>query len=87
MPNNTVKIAISIPKQKYRFLEKLRQRLGLSRSAIIDKAISFWLKRQQDEELIKKYEDSYRKKPENVSESVAWEKAGMEVLSKEEGWI
>jgi len=86
MPNNTVKIAISLSKQEYQFLEKFRQRLGISRSAIIDKAISFWLKRQQDEELIKKYEDSYRKKPENVFESMAWEKAGMEVLSKED-WI
>lgn len=85
MPNNTVKIAISIPKQEYLFLEKLRQRLGISRSAIIDKAISFWLKRQQEEELVKKYEDSYRKKPENVSEIMAREKAGMEAL-EEGGW-
>lgn len=66
-------------------LEKLRQRLGLFRSAIIDKAISFWLKRQQEEELVKKYEDSYRKKPENVSEIMAREKAGMEAL--EEGLL
>ncbi len=35
-------------------LEKLRQRLDNSRSAMIDKAICFWLKRQQEEELVKK---------------------------------
>ena len=86
MPNNTVKIAISLPKQEYQFLEKFRRRLGISRSAIIDKAIIFWLKRQQDEELIKKYEDSYKKKPENVSEIIASEKAGLEALSEEGGW-
>ena len=57
MPNNTVKIAISLPKQEYQFLEKLRHRLGISRSAMIDKAICFWLKRQQEEELVKKYVD------------------------------
>lgn len=86
MPNNTVKIAISLPKQEYQFLEKFRRRLGISRSAMIDKAISFWLKRQQDEELIKEYEDSYKKKPENVSEIIALEKAGLEALSEEGGW-
>lgn len=86
MPNNTVKIAISLPKQEYQFLEKFRRKLGISRSAMIDKAISFWLKRQQDEELIKEYEDSYKKKPENVSEIIALEKAGLESLSEEGGW-
>lgn len=86
MPNNTVKIAISLPKQEYQFLEKFRRRLGISRSAMIDKAISFWLKRQQDEELIKEYEDSYKKKPENVSKIIALEKAGLEALSEEGGW-
>ncbi|HAZ10461.1 MAG: hypothetical protein Q7O04_06575 [Candidatus Omnitrophota bacterium] len=86
MPNNTVKIAISLPKQEYQFLEKFRRKLGISRSAMIDKAISFWLKRQQDEELIKEYEDSYKKKPENVSEIIALEKAGLEALSEEGGW-
>nr|MBU1327697.1 hypothetical protein [Candidatus Omnitrophota bacterium] len=86
MPNNTVKIAISLPKQEYQFIEKFRKRLGISRSAMIDKAISFWLKRQQDEELIKEYEDSYKKKPENVSEIIALEKAGLEALSEEGGW-
>lgn len=85
MPNNTVKIAISLPKQEYQFLEKFRRRLGISRSAMIDKAVCFWLKRQQEEELVKKYEDSYREKPENVSEIMAGEKAGMEAL-KEGGW-
>jgi metal-responsive CopG/Arc/MetJ family transcriptional regulator len=85
MPNNTVKIAISLPKQDYQLLEKIRQRLGISRSAMIDKALYFWLKRRQEEELIKKYEDSYRKKPENVSEIIGWEKAGMEAVEKG-GW-
>jgi len=85
MPNNTVKIAISLPKQEYKLLEKIRHRLGISRSAMIDKAVCFWLKRRQDEELVKKYEDSYRKRPENVSEIMGWEKAGMEAV-EEGGW-
>ena len=86
MPNNTVKIAISLPKKEYEFLEKFRHRIGLSRSAIIDKAVSFWIKRQDDEWLIKKYEKAYKDRPEKVSEIMAWEKPGMETLSQKEDW-
>ncbi len=86
MSNNTVKIAISLPKQDFYFLEKLRRRLGITRSAMIDKAINYWLKRQREEELIRRYEEAYRKKPEEVTEILLLEKAEIEVFPQEEEW-
>ena len=39
----------------------------------------------QQEELVKRYEEGYRKKPEKVVDLRAFEKAQLEVLNPEEG--
>ncbi len=36
------------------------------------------------EKLIRKYEDGYKKIPEAIPESIAWEKASLTALTKEE---
>ena len=81
---NTLKIAISLPKEDFYQLEQIRKKLGLGRSGIIDKAIRFWLGHRQQEELIKRYQEGYRKEPESIQEIEALEKASAEAF-KEEG--
>jgi metal-responsive CopG/Arc/MetJ family transcriptional regulator len=81
---NTLKIAISLPKEDFYKLEQIRKKLGFGRSTIIDKAIRFWLGYREQEELIKRYQEGYRKKPESVQEIRAMEQAAAEAF-KEEG--
>lgn len=81
---NTLKIAISLPKEDFYKIERIRRKLGFGRSTIIDKAIRFWLRRLEQEELIKSYQEGYRKKPESIQEIKAMEKLQAEAF-KEEG--
>lgn len=81
---NTLKIAISLPKEDFYKIEKIRKKLGFGRSNIIDKAIRFWLGRMEQAELVESYQLGYKKKPENIQEIKAMEKASAEAF-KEEG--
>ena len=81
---NTLKIAISLPKEDFYKLEQIRKKFGLGRSAIIDKAIRFWLGSREQEELIKQYQDGYRKKPESLEEVEAFEQASAEAFKEED---
>jgi len=80
---NTLKIAISLPKEDFYKMEQIRKKLGFDRSAIIDKAIRFWLGYREKEESIKRYQEGYRKKPENIQEIEAFEKASAEAFKSE----
>ncbi|TAN61553.1 hypothetical protein EPN16_02970 [bacterium] len=80
---NTLKIAISLPKEDFYQLEQIRKKLGIGRSGIIDKAIRFWLRHRRQEELIKRYQEGYGKKPESIQEIEAFEKASAEAFNEE----
>lgn len=81
---NTLKIAISLPKEDFYKIEKIRKKLGFGRSNIIDRAIRFWLGRVEREELIKSYQQGYKKKPESIQEIKAIEKASAEAFKEED---
>ena len=80
---NTLKIAISLPREDFYEIERIRKKLNLGRSTIIDKAIRFWLRRLEQEELIKNYQEGYRKKPESIREIKAMEKLQAEAFKEE----
>lgn len=80
---NTLKIAISLPKEDFYKIEKIRRKLGFGRSALIDKAVRFWLGRLEQEELIERYQQGYRDKPESIQEIKAIEKASAEAFKEE----
>lgn len=81
---NTLKIAISLPKDNFHKLEQIRKKLGFGRSAIINKAIRFWLGSREQEELIKQYQEGYGKKPESIPEVMAFEQASAEAFKEED---
>nr|BAL56858.1 ribbon-helix-helix protein, copG family protein [uncultured Acetothermia bacterium] len=68
MPAQTVKVAISLPKEEFRALEKRSRQLKQSRSAVIAKAIRHWLKAQQEAEDVQRYVEGYQKYPETEEE-------------------
>lgn len=80
---NTLKIAISLPKEDFYKLEQIRKKLGFCRSTIIDKAIRFWLGYREQEELIKRYQEGYSKKPESIQEIKVFEQASAEAFKEE----
>ena len=80
---NTLKIAISLPKEDFYKLEQIRKKLGLGRSTIIDKAIRFWLGYREQEKSIKRYQEGYRKKPESIQEIKVFEQASAEAFKEE----
>lgn len=81
---NTLKIAISLPKEDYYKLEQVRKKLGFGRSTIIDKAIRFWLSSREQADLVKRYQEGYSKKPESIQEIGAFEKAAAEAFREED---
>lgn len=80
-----MKIAISLPKDEYLFLERLKSKLKISRSELIQQAIEYWLENRRQKELIDRYEKGYQRQPEKLSHITNMEKAQYNVLS-DEGW-
>ncbi len=81
---NTLKIAISLPREDFYKIEKVRRRFGFTRSMIVDKAILFWLGHIEEDNLVKRYQEGYRKKPESIQELKAMEKASAQAFKEEE---
>ena len=79
------KIAISLPKDNLIRMERVRKALGLQRSAAIAMAVRFWLDSMEKTNLIKQYEEGYRKKPESLDEIKAMENASADAFAEEEG--
>ena len=87
MPTNAVKIAISLPKKDFKLLEAVRKKIGISRSALIDKALRSWLAKKEEEEMVRQYIEGYRRypeTPEEIKEHEALAKAAFEGWDEEE---
>ena len=78
------KIAISLPKEHLKKMEHMRKKLGLQRSAFIDKAVCFWMKNLEEQEMVSAYLRGYQNQPEPVDEIKAMESSAAEAF-KEEG--
>lgn len=78
-----MKIAISLPKEEFLFIENLKHKLKISRSKLVQQAIDFWIQYRRQKEVITKYESGYRKKPEKLSSIAHMEKTQYEALSNE----
>ncbi len=85
MSIRTVKVAISLPKDVAEQIENLRHKLDISRSQVILEGVSLWLKKRQEETLIKKYIRGYKNRPENMDEREAILKATLSV-SERDAW-
>jgi metal-responsive CopG/Arc/MetJ family transcriptional regulator len=71
MPRAAAKIAVSLPAELYRALEAARRRSGHSRSAAVQEAVREWLRSHARAELVREYEEGYRRSPESAAESEA----------------
>ena len=80
-----VKFAISMAEEEFEEMEEIRRKEGLSRSKMVVEAVKLFKKSRKTEELIRAYEEGYRKTPESTQETDGWEKASFATFS-DEGW-
>ncbi len=84
MPTKTVKVAVSLPLEEYREVEKARKQLHISRSAVISEALKCWIAAGHEQEKIRAYVEGYRRTPETAHEQKLFESLATEVLAAEE---
>ncbi|MFH1513926.1 MAG: ribbon-helix-helix domain-containing protein [bacterium] len=65
---NTKKIAISLPAELVKKVEKIRKQTGESRSAVIRRSIEYAMERQAMDALVVQYLEGYLKYPETGEE-------------------
>jgi metal-responsive CopG/Arc/MetJ family transcriptional regulator len=83
MPARAVKVAITIPEEKYREVEAIRKRLKTTRSGVILKALEHWLAAQREAQADRAYQAAYRRKPETKAEARAQQVLAMSALASE----
>lgn len=81
----SAKIAISLPMEDLKRIEKIRKELKAQRSTVIDMAIRFWLDNMDKQKIIKQYEEGYRQHPESLEELKVMEQLSADAFN-EEGW-
>jgi metal-responsive CopG/Arc/MetJ family transcriptional regulator len=88
MSIGTAKVAISIPKEIFRLLERTRRELKIPRSAAVVEALRAWLKSREEEKMVHQYVEGYRRHPERISseEAKARLKITAQAFHKEEPW-
>lgn len=82
--SKSIKFAVSIPDDEFRDLEALRKKQGLTRSAVVSKALRLWKETRKMEKLVRSYVEGYKKIPEVLTEIKALEKVSCESLSTED---
>jgi metal-responsive CopG/Arc/MetJ family transcriptional regulator len=84
MARPATKVAVSIPSELYRAVERIRRATGKTRSAIVQDALRHWLRSQAEALLVREYEAGYRRLPESRREIDAATAAAVRLLSSEE---
>ncbi len=84
MPSRTIKVAVSLPADTYRKIEKTRKQRRISRSAVISEALRCWVASGQEQEKVHAYVEGYRRAPETVQEFKPFELLTYEALAAEE---
>jgi metal-responsive CopG/Arc/MetJ family transcriptional regulator len=79
-----IKIAVTLPEEQMRAVERIRRQERIPRSRVIQRAVSFYLAQAGIGEDVRAYEEGYRRKPERSDAAEAYTRAAAEVLSTED---
>jgi metal-responsive CopG/Arc/MetJ family transcriptional regulator len=77
------KVAVSIPDDLYRAVERARRKTGKTRSAVMQDALRAWLDHEAHAALVREYEAGYRRTPEGRREVKAATAAAIRLLAGE----
>jgi metal-responsive CopG/Arc/MetJ family transcriptional regulator len=68
MASGAAKIALSLPDDLFREIERARKKSGKTRSALVQDALRHWLRYQGEAALVREWEEGYRRMPETSAE-------------------
>jgi len=81
----SAKVAITIPGDIYRKVERLRKETHVSRSGLVQKALVLLLRQSERDARIRAYVEGYRENPE-TDEEIQATKASANMLLSEVPW-
>jgi metal-responsive CopG/Arc/MetJ family transcriptional regulator len=81
MARAATKVAVNIPDELYRILDRVRRARGKTLSAAIQEALRHWLDHEAQLALVREYEAGYRRKPEGRREVKAAEAAAIRLVT------
>lgn len=84
MRKTPAKVAISLPPDLYRAVERARKKQGQSRSAFLQDAVRHWLEQRQKAGQIQQYIEGYRRMPETRREIEEAEVSSRDMFAAEE---
>ncbi len=67
----TAKVAVSLPTETLRRLDRESRRLKQTRSAVVTRAVQAWLDQQEISEQDREYVEGYLRRPEGTAEALA----------------
>lgn len=77
------RIAICLPADLFRSVERVRKEAGLGRSTLVQRALEEFMARRERAALLERYVEGYRRAPEDIHEVEAAASAAAELLSRE----
>jgi Arc/MetJ-type ribon-helix-helix transcriptional regulator len=77
---------VSLPDELYRALESARRRARKTRSAVVQEALRDWLRRQARADLVREYEEGYRRRPESARDTEIALASAVGLLSSDDDW-
>lgn len=81
---NARKIATSLPAAQLARVERVRRRLGLKRSQVVQEALALWLSARERSERCEAYIRGYLRLPEDAASAKAFVRAWATGLEKED---
>ncbi len=78
------KFAISLPDYQAKAVERIRRFKRIPRSRVIQQAIDRYLVEEEERDAIRRYEEGYRRHPEDPKIAEAYMKVAAEVLGYED---
>lgn len=81
MPKQTSAVSVTIPRDLYQEVERVRRRNGKTRGAVIQDALCHWLAQQEETKLVRAYKAGYRRTPESRREVTAAKAAALQLLA------
>jgi metal-responsive CopG/Arc/MetJ family transcriptional regulator len=79
----TVKTAISLPREDFQLVEQIRRESGKTRSQVFLEAFRLWVRQRKTEQLERQYSEAYARMPEQVCDNDPLYKAGLESWEKD----
>ena len=79
------KIAISLPDETLKLVEKERKECGLSRSEFFRRAVEEHLRREKERKDVDRYIEGYKKFPE-TKEELVWVEAAAQYAFDDDSW-